>query len=828
MIGALRRRFLARDLRRRPAATVAVTVLVAISALLMSTGALVAERIVGSVDRLFAQAKPPHFLQMHTGEINHEVLTAFAEAHPGIQSWLVEDLVDIEGSRIVWTRQTDAAATPDATAPTRTAPARSGDLSDSLVDHLFVTQNTTFDFLLDTAGAVSTPAAGEVFVPVSIQSRYGLRAGDELRVGPPSSALTLRIAGAVRDAQMASSFASSTRFLVSSADFAALRATAGAPESIVEFRLHDPSTQLAFQRDYEAAPGLPRNGQAITFDTIRALNAISDGLVAAALMFASLVMIAIAFVALRLVIRSALEDDVREIGALRAIGIDRRTIAGLFLTKYRFLTLVGCAIGGALSPVAAGVVSAGIEANFGTAETGVASVAAVVGALAVVSLLVAAICRGMLRRIGRIEPVRALVHGSTLTQRVADRRAHLRRHTSGRSRLVPGQGFSLTTRVAAVGLRAQWRGWMLLPIVVALATLLVTLPSALLSTLESARFVTYLGAPASDLRADLRGEGDDLRAAHRRLVESLRADDRLTTVRSFVRVSAEARAADAAEAGPDAVAHPWQSLSVEVGDTSSTALAYVAGARPAAGEIALSVLAADQHGVTVGDRLRVRAGDATTDAVVSGVYQDITSGGRTAKLHDPTAPSRGVNGETGYIIYADAAATADPVSVAADLAVRHPAASIIPMQEYMRQTLSFATSALRHAVVVALGFALGVVALLTALALTLFLARDRRDHRLLRTLGFSGREVGRVVRVQALTALAAGVVLGAVVSASLGGEAVGAAISALGVGITRLTLTPDPLLVWVAYPGALVAAGAAATLVLTRRARLIDTTGERR
>lgn len=55
------------DLVKNSGVNLALTTLLLLTAFLMATGAMVMERTLGSVDALFEVARPPHFLQMHTG-----------------------------------------------------------------------------------------------------------------------------------------------------------------------------------------------------------------------------------------------------------------------------------------------------------------------------------------------------------------------------------------------------------------------------------------------------------------------------------------------------------------------------------------------------------------------------------------------------------------------------------------------------------------------------------------------------------------------------------------------------------------------------------------
>ncbi|MDA2803973.1 ABC transporter permease [Nocardiopsis suaedae] len=499
-------RHVGNDLSRDKGVDLALAAVLVLSAFLMATGAMVMERVVGSVDQLFQEAQPPHFLQMHSGDYDPEALEAFAARNPDVAAWLIEDMLGYDGAALSWSR----AATGE-----------SGDFSDSLIDSLFVTQNHEFDFLLDETGAAPTPSPGEVYVPVAYQQAYGLRAGDGLTVATDTGSREFRIEGFVRDAQMASSLSASTRVLVSEEDFRELgRAGGGAPEIIAEFRLADPSAAAGFQRAYEADDALPKNGQAVTFDMVRLINAVSDGLPAAALVFASLLLIAIAVLSVRFVIHGTLEGEVREIGAMKAVGIPDRSIMGLYLTKHDVMTLLACVVGGALAVAATGLLTRGVEANYSQAPPGAATVLVPVAALVAVFVFVMAVCRGVLGRIARMQVVNALVHGSLLEERRAARRARRRARRLRPSALGSRRGRAVNTRLALLDLRAERGRWILLPVVFFLAAVLMVLPMNLLSTFTGPGFGTYMGGPGQRrprrralrrrrrVRARGRGRGD--------------------------------------------------------------------------------------------------------------------------------------------------------------------------------------------------------------------------------------------------------------------------------------------------------------------------------
>lgn len=773
------------DLRRNRGATVALAVVLVLSAFLMATGAMVMERLVSSISQLFDEAKPPHFLQMHQGEYDEVALQNFADGHPEIDSWLIEEMNGFDSAAIGWSRPSTG---------------ESGDFSDSLIDNLFVTQNTEFDFLVDVDGGIPTPSGDEIYVPIAMSERFDLAVDDVLTVATDSGAKEFTIRGFVRDAQMASSLSSATRYLVSEEAFEELIAAGGgAEEIIVEYRLKDTADIDALQQAYDIDDALPKNGQAVTDTMIRLINAVSDGLVAIALIFGSFLMIVIALINLRFVIRGSLQDDVREIGAMKAIGIPSRTISGLYLGKYSLMTFASCVVGGLLAIAATAALTQSIQASYSSAPITVISVLVPVLALLLVFALVTLLCSSALRGISRIEVVSALVHGSTLTAKQAAREAKKEAARVERTQLVKRRG-GLNRSLAMLDLRREAGQWVLLPIIFFLGAVLMVLPTNLLSTFQSPKFVTYMGALQSDLRADIQF-ADGIDEIHEALVAQMDSDERIAEVYPVANVLMRVN-------GPEGT----ETLRVEVGEDVADKISYVSGAAPVADEIAVSVLNADKLSLEVGDSLEVTFQGAAQQLRVSGVYQDITRGGYTAKMIGTIE-----SGAVGYVIYADVVADADPEAIAAEYRKEYAPSTVYPMQEYVSQTLAYLTSALSSAAVLSFLFGVGVALLITCLFLKLRLSKDRRKMGVLSAIGFSVSDLRTQISIKTMLMVVIGTVLGVLFAATVGEALVSGVVAGTGLGIERLTFLPNIWLVYVLYPLSLVAAGVLGITFLTAR-----------
>ena len=366
----------------------------------------------------------------------------------------------------------------------------------------------------------------------------------------------------------------------------------------------------------------------------------------------------------------------------------------------------------------------------------------------------------------------------------------------------------MNVRLAQIDLRSDLAGWMLIPAVFALAAVLIAVPASLLHTFQSPRFIGYLGAPPSDLRVDL-AYSADLEQRQLALLAELDADDRIVDVRSYANAIYEIEGAEG-----------WEVFRAEVGDYSGDTVEFTSGTAPATGQIALSSLNAQHLEVSVGDTVALRTDDRSSVVVVSGIYQDVTAGGRTAKL-----AGRVPDDVVGFVTYATTADGVDVDAIASDYAEVDPGAKVLALEAYTQQTLSYVVNAFSAAAWIALVLGVFVASLITYLYLTLRLARERRRHGVLAALGFSGAELAAQLRLKATLMIAVGALAGFTFAATAGENIVGAALALTGFGITELDFFPTHLIEHALYPALLIGSGVAATCVVAHRLHANDTSG---
>lgn len=784
-VGAVLLRLLRADLRRSRTVSLVLVVLVAVSTTLVATGTALVARTYAATNSFWQQALPPDLVQMHAGPLTTaqvEDIQAWAASQPQVADAQVLTTLPVPGQQL-WIDGVSQAG--------------------SVLEPALVTAPERFDLLVDAAGQPVRPAPGEVWLPVHYQAQGSTQAGGAVHVTAAGQVLELRVAGFVRDAQMNPSLVTSKRLVVNAADFERLRPHL-APEQLVELRTAPGAGATQVMDAYRQA-GLPANGISVDATVFKLMNGLSTYLLAAALLLVAGVLSGAMLLALRFALLTALEGDLAEIATLKAIGAPAAGTRRLYGTKYTALSLVGAGVGLTAAFPLTAVLQQPVVLYLGRPSGLLPVVVAPVLGASAVALLVLATSSRVLRRLGRlgaVEMLRAAATGTTAQPRRRRLLARLLRWQRPLLATLPRRRPASLLRSPLgvpgfLGLRGAFHGSSLLLLgVVALAVAAVTLPAGVLTTMESPSFTTYLGAGRCDLRVDVPAG-----AASATQVEELLAG-RADVARHTLLVSERH--------GMRAPGGRWGSVLVQSGDHEAFPLAYELGRAPRTEqEVSLSHNQAQELAVTVGGSVELDDGAGVRLLTVTGVYQDITFGGKTAKARLP-----GSEAPLWQVIYVDLVEPGRAEAVVADLGTELPGVKVSSVEQFTSQTLGATSSQLRTVVrVAAVGGSL-LTLVVTALAVVLLVTRERGQVALLRALGASLAQVRRQYLVRFLLPTALGLVSGAVGAQLLGQPLLRVVLGAFGAPGVRLS--PDPLTSWVLLPG-LVLAAVSGALVLGLR-----------
>ena len=764
-------RIIKNEFKKNKAVNITVFIFILLSALLISGATNTIYTLVGSVDDFFDKAKVPDFTQSHVGTIDQKKIDEFAQSNQLIKDQQTMEMISIDAATLYITDENQSEA-------------------ESAMDVSFVTQSEKFDHILDMNNNPVQVKKNEIAVPIYYIDQRNVEVGDSIWLRAGDYEKEFVITEFTRDAQMNPSLVSSKRFVISDDDFAEVSKHIVEGEILIEFLLNDPSQIVKFTNQYVDAK-LPSGGYTIDQTILKLFNALSDVLVAALIIFMSILLITIALLCLRFTLLSTIEDEYKEIGVMKAIGMSLKDIRRLYMVKYTIISLVACLIGYILSLFASDIFTKNITLYMGQKSTSLVDyLIPIIGSLLIFGLILLA-CRIILRKFKKISSVEAIRSG----RRADSGKAHTRIKVSKSK--VKNMNIFLGVRDVIVRLRS----YILLFCVFIICMFIMMMPINFTTTMNSPDFLTYMGSPKCDLRVDLQ-KTEDVTQRFEDMGFIFSHDDEVAKYSQMVTCNYKILNEEGA----------YENMSVESGDFKKFPLEYVEGSAPSNDkQIALSYAKATELKKSMGDTITMLYKGENRPMKISGIYQDITNGGKTAKVilaYDPDSV-------LWYTACLDLSKGVDKESKIESLTEQLTPAKVTDTREYLAQTLGSMVDRLTELIILSAAIAIFISLLISALFFNMLIAKDTGDIAILNSLGYSFKNIRSQYMARAIFTAVIGIVLGVIVTMSLGTGLVNFAGGFMGIASFKFIV--NPLLIYILAPLVLVATVIITMLFVTKR-----------
>lgn len=733
------RRIIRNDILKSRTVSFITLVFIAAAAALVSLAALLTVHLTGAIDGLLIQAKTPHFLQMNTGQPDISRLESFAIKNESVTEFQVLEFLNVEGSEIVIGAKS---------------------LAGSVQDNGFSTQSRSFDYLLSLDGTIIQPSDGELYVPIAYGRDGTAQIGDKAVIHGKQ----FTVKGFLRDSQMNSLLASSKRFLISKHDYDELKSF-GSIEHLIEFRLKNLDDLGAFETAYINA-GLEANGPTVTYPLFKMMNAVSDGLMIAVILLVSALVVLIAFLCIRFTLLEKMEEDAREIGVMKAIGLRTLDIKKLYLGKYTTLGSAGCIIGGGISLGLSKIALKNIRLTIGDGGNKTLAISLSIIGILLIYFLILVYVNNVLRRFHKISAAQAIRFGGI-------------EETGKRtSRLTLSNNVFLNTNVF-LGIKEVFqrkRLYATMLSVVIVSAFIILVPLNLHHTISSPEFGTYMGIGHSDIIIRMQNTSNDVQMV-KEAVQMLQSDKDVAQSAVLTTKRFTARSITGKE----------EPIKIELGNHSIFPVLYVTGKEPQKqGEIALSVLNAKELKKQVGDIIVLTDHGMETQLVVCGIYSDITNGGKTAKASFADE-SRDALWDTICVKLSQDVPVDKKVG---EYAKSFGFAKISGINGYITQTFGPTIRSVGKAAVVGMIAALFMTLLITLLMIKMLLAKERYSIAVMKSVGFTSKDISVQYLSRFLLILATGVILGTTLANTLGETLAGALIASFGAASFQFVINP--------------------------------------
>lgn len=765
------RKIIKNDVGESKLITIITTLFITVAALLVALATILSVNLAGSIDTLMEKSQSPHYMQMHTGEVNRERLAKFVEANGNVATYEVAEFLNLNGSDI-----------------------ELGDhsLADSVEDNGMAVQSENLDYFLDMENQPIQPKPGELYVPVMFKKQGLAKIGDKAKI----AGKTFTINGFLRDGTMNSQMAGSKRFLLHQTDYDELFSK-GKLEYIIQFRLKDPSKLNQFEAAYKKT-GLEVNGPSGTHRLFKLGNAMSDGIMIGILLLISLLVVLMTFMCIRFTLLAKIEEDYKEIGVMKAIGLQLKAIKKIYLAKYAAISIIGSLLGYLISLPLSYLLLKNIKLFMGESKNeGLSWILAVAGVL-VVMLLMIAYVYVLLNRFKKISAVEAIRFSGANEKVNTKTRFNLRRLAC----------FSTDTRIGIIDIMNRKKIYLTMLLVFIISTFIMIVPALVYHTSSSEEFVESLGfSHKIDIATSLYQSTNSVENQGK--IEDYLAND--SDVEMYSKIST--KNFDVKEAGVENGV-----LSVELGNHQKFPVNYLKGHAPRRiNEIALSTINADEYNKKIGDPITLIREGREEKFMVCGIYANLFNGGKTAKaiFEDRTTPT----------IWTDISIKLKNPSKLTEKMNQYkedlPFAKMNNAEQYRDQTFGSTIQSLLMVAIGALLVTVLITGLITSLFMKLLLVKDKKEIATLKAIGLTNQEIRNQYLARSLTILVIGIGLGTGLAMTLG-KTISGLVSA-GLGGVSVQLIGSPL-IYLGCPLLLLIVTYLTTRVVTAQAGKIEIT----
>lgn len=743
---AMLRKILWADIRKKKTITLILFFFVMMAAFLVATSTSMIASLTQSLAYFLDKASAPHYVQMSEGPLNEQLINDWSSKNSTVKNTQIVKMILFNPEKIYLNQQNSSE-------------------KNSVMNFDFVTQNNKFDFLLNLKGEIIHPKQGEIAVPIYFMQQNHLKIGDKISIQGKSYHREFKIIGFTRDAQMNPSIIHSKRFVIHPLDFNMLMQSADKIVYLIEFQLKSLSDISKFSGQYQLSD-LPKNGPSIDYNLYKVLNSVTDGISIGVILLVSILLTLIAILCLRFTILTTLEEDYKQIGIMQAIGIAQKTIKKLYLAKYALIASLACGIGYIVALGLRAYFVANILLYLGTAPRNVAQYTIPLIGVACIWLLVLLACRLVIRRFNKITAVDALRSGIVGNTKINRRVLKL-----GKNRFLNVNFFMGISEIFQ-----NVRTFILLFFVFIVSSVIVILPINFLNTLKLPSFVTYMGVSQSDLRIDLRQTGMTSQNFDK-IIAYLKHDPE---VKSYLPI-VTARFSLVNEKGG------LENINIDIGDSTILPIEYLKGSAPSnEHQISISYLNSKQFNKTLGDKIYLYINGQNRQMTISGIYQDITNGGKTAKALLPYDP----NSVMWYVINVDLKPHAS-LSNKKNLYTKiFSPARVTYLTDYVAQTMGGLIHQIQIISFISIAIAILLSVLITSMFLKMLVVKNYSQIAIMKAIGFSLLDIRIQYFAKILFILWMGILFGTYFSNTIGQSLVGLMWSFMGASEIHFIINP--------------------------------------
>ncbi|MBO4396632.1 MAG: ABC transporter permease [Eubacterium sp.] len=592
-------RMLKRDLKRKKTMNTILFLFIIIASMFMASGLNNMMAVTSGLDNYLKEAGVGDYNILTMGDHAVGALDEILETAPSVKDYRIEETIYASQKSLKNEDGTDIDYE-----------------STSGANLLMSGKRTALKFYDENNELITEPAEGEGYVSNGFLTESRHEVGDTIRIEHNGVEFPVKLIGTCKDAFLGGAIVGNRRFILNDRDYQKLLEKPVIRDSYMGEAIYIDTD------DVKALTSALSDAQHIAFSGDKNLiktSYLMDMILALVMLIMSAVLIIVSLVILRFSIRFSIEEEFREIGVMKAIGIKNVRIRSLYIVKYLVMALVGSAIGFGLSiPFGNFLLRESAKSIMLKGDDGL--IWNILGAVVIVLICV---LFGFLftRRVKKFSPLDAIRSGQSGERFKKKNKYHLRK-----THLKPGGYLALNDVISAP------KRFFTIILTFMLCTVLVLVMVNIASTMRSDAFADSFGT-VSDLY--IMDVDNTMKLLSQGSIESI--EDSLKDY--------EKELADAGIPGkvcvelqykyPITVDGKRYNYTFQCGlGTEMDAYAHTEGTDPkSADEIAITPAVADFFDIGIGDTITVHFTDQDLDCIVTEMYETMNNMGSLIRFH---------------------------------------------------------------------------------------------------------------------------------------------------------------------------------------------------
>lgn len=667
------------------------------------------------------------------------------------------------------------------------------------------------NLVFDESNQLMEVKEGEIAIPYYIAQMTDLEIGDTITITLEGRTKEFTIGHYVKDAFCGSSMMGIKRWFINEKDYEYFNQTKVTKFDVTNVKFDVTNVyKTATATEEEVSKEFNQLGittlSTVTKNVIET-SYLLNSIIAGVIMIISILLILISFLILRFTIRFTLQEDNKEIGIMKAIGIKNRAIQSIYMVKYLAIGLFGGGIGYLLSiPLGAFFINMLCD-EMVTENVSLVSIPSLIGVLLIVFMTLA-FCRICTRRLNKFSAITAIRGGSTGETYYKTKRIHLKKW-KGRS----------STFLAISDLLHGGKKHIALILSFIFGTMILIVTLNIVNTMKSNELMKLFGYTNFDFAV--------VPPNVEKIIFTYTTQEMLDYVEDLekeynaagIPVELYPEVNYMSKVYKDDKADCKNIFSLKSYGVDTNEYSMEEGVAPKLpNEVAVSSILAEYYKVGVGDYLTIQTGQIEKQYIITGIYISMINIGENIRL--PQEGSYEMKGSSGFGIMGRYKGKESQEVYISKLSKVKGENDIKTAMDYMQEMMGNITDSLDELNTGILVLVICVNFIITMLVGKMLVTREAPEIAVLKSLGYKNKSIRSWQMKRMAILLLFSIFVGTILANILGRPI------ALGifesVGVSSLHLTIDLLQVFVLYPAIILGFTLLATIISTRDIKKIQ------